>query len=85
MKLKPLGNNVIVEPVAAPKESAGGIVMVGATKDAPRGRVLAVSEAAAELGVAVGDLVIYDPGVRAIDLGEGRMLLRATHIEAVLS
>jgi chaperonin GroES len=67
IKLKPLDERVVVEPVEAEEKTAGGIVLPDTAKETPpRGSVLAVgpgklldSGERAALSVAVGDEVIY--------------------------
>ena len=67
MKLRPLDDRVVVEPVEAEEMTAGGIVLPDTAKEKPqRGKVVAVgpgklldSGERGELSVAVGDEVIY--------------------------
>jgi len=67
IKLKPLDERVVVEPVEAEEKTAGGIVLPDTAKEKPqRGTVLAVgpgrlldSGQRSALSVAVGDEVIY--------------------------
>jgi len=67
IKLKPLDDRVVVEPVEAEEKTAGGIVLPDTAKEKPqRGTVLAVgpgrlldSGERGALSVAVGDEVIY--------------------------
>ena len=67
IKLKPLDERIVVEPVEAEEKTAGGIVLPDTAKEKPqRGTVLAVgpgklldSGERATLSVAVGDVVIY--------------------------
>ena len=67
IKLKPLDERVVVEPVEAEEKTAGGIVLPDTAKEKPqRGTVLAIgpgklldSGERSALSVAVGDEVIY--------------------------
>ncbi len=67
IKLKPLDDRIVVEPVEAEEKTAGGIVMPDTAKEKPqRGKVLAVGPGKlldngqrGEISVAVGDEVIY--------------------------
>jgi len=67
IKLKPLDDRIVVEPVEAEEKTAGGIVLPDTAKEKPqRGKVLAVGPGKlldngqrAEISVAVGDEVIY--------------------------
>ncbi len=67
IKVRPLDDRVVVEPLEAEEVTAGGIVLPGAAQEKPqRGTVLAVgpgklldSGERGELSVIVGDEVIY--------------------------
>ena len=67
IKIRPLDDRVVVEPIEAEETTAGGIVLPDSAKEKPqRGTVVAVgpgrlldSGKRGELSVAVGDEVIY--------------------------
>lgn len=67
IKIKPLDDRVVVEPLQAEETTAGGIVLPGAAQEKPqRGTILAVgpgrlldSGERGELSLAVGDEVIF--------------------------
>ena len=67
IKVRPLDDRVVVEPVEAETTTSGGIVLPDSAQEKPqRGKVLAVgpgrlldSGERGELSVAVGDEVIY--------------------------
>ena len=67
IKIRPLDDRVVVEPMAAEEVTAGGIVLPDNAKEKPqRGTVIAVgpgklldSGARGTLSVAVGDEVIF--------------------------
>ncbi|MBA3483454.1 MAG: co-chaperone GroES [Pirellulales bacterium] len=67
IKLRPLDDRVVVQPLDAEEVTAGGIVLPDAAREKPqRGKVVAVgagklldSGARGELSVSVGDEVIY--------------------------
>jgi|SRR5687768_6721185 chaperonin GroES len=67
IKVRPLDDRVVVEPVAAEEKTAGGIVLPDSAKEKPqRGKVIAVGPGKlldngqrAALSVVVGDEVIY--------------------------
>jgi chaperonin GroES len=67
LKLRPLDDRVVVEPVEAEERTAGGIVLPDTAKEKPqRGTVVAVgpgklldSGKRGDLSVTVGDVVIY--------------------------
>jgi chaperonin GroES len=67
LKIRPLDDRVVVEPLEAEDKSTGGILLPDTAKQKPqRGRIIAVgpgklldSGKRAELSVAKGDEVIY--------------------------
>jgi len=67
IKIRPLDDRVVVEPIEAEETTAGGIVLPDTAKEKPqRGTVVAVGPGKllengerGELSVAVGDEVIY--------------------------
>jgi chaperonin GroES len=67
IKIRPLDDRVVVEPIEAEEKTAGGIVLPDSAKEKPqRGTVVAVgpgklldSGKRGELSVNVGDEVIY--------------------------
>lgn len=67
LKIRPLDDRVVVEPVEAEETTAGGIVLPDSAKERPqRGKIVAVGPGRlldngdrGELSVAVGDEVIY--------------------------
>lgn len=67
IKIRPLDDRIVVEPIEAEETTAGGIVLPDSAKEKPqRGTVVAVgpgklldSGNRGELSVAVGDEVIY--------------------------
>ena len=67
LKLRPLEDRIVVEPLEAEEMTAGGIVLPDSAKEKPqRGTVIAIgagklldSGKRGEMSVAVGDEVIY--------------------------
>ena len=67
IKIRPLDDRIVVEPMAAEETTAGGIVLPGSAQEKPqRGTVIAVgpgklleSGSRGDLSVTVGDEVIY--------------------------
>jgi chaperonin GroES len=67
VKIRPLDDRVVVEPIEAEERTAGGIVLPDSAKERPqRGTVIAVGPGRllengkrGELSVQVGDQVIY--------------------------
>ena len=85
MKLKPLDDRVVVEPVDAETTTAGGIVLPDTAKEKPqRGKVLAVGPGARnqetgeyiQMEVVEGDEVIFSKyGGSEIKLGTDEVLI----------
>ena len=92
IKIRPLDDRVVVEPIEAEETTAGGIVLPDSAKEKPqRGKVVAVgpgrlldSGQRGELSVAVGDQVIYGKyGGTDIELsGDEVKILRESDILA---
>jgi chaperonin GroES len=62
IKVKPLADRVLVEPVAAEQKTASGIIIPDTAKEKPqRGTIVAVGNGKKDepLTVKVGDLVLY--------------------------
>ena len=92
IKLRPLDDRVVVQPLEAEEVTAGGIVLPDAAKEKPqRGKVVAVgagklldSGARGELSVTVGDEVIFGKyGGSEVEVnGEEFKILRESDILA---
>jgi chaperonin GroES len=92
IKIRPLDDRVVVEPIEAEETTAGGIVLPDAAREKPqRGTVIAVgpgklldSGNRGELSVSVGDQVIYGKyGGSDIEVdGEEVKILRESDILA---
>jgi len=92
LKIRPLDDRVVVEPMEAEEMTAGGIVLPDTAKEKPqRGKVVAVgpgklldSGQRAEMSVTVGDEVIYGKyGGTDIEVnGEEVKILRESDILA---
>ena len=92
VKIRPLDDRVVVEPVESEQRTAGGIVLPDSAKEKPqRGKVLAVGPGKlldngkrGELSVTVGDEVIYGKyGGTDIELnGDEIKILRESDILA---
>jgi chaperonin GroES len=92
IKIRPLDDRVVVEPLAAEETTAGGIVLPDTAKEKPqRGIVIAVGPGKlldngkrGDLSVAVGDEVIYGKyGGSDIEInGEEVKILRESDILA---
>ncbi|OUT54929.1 10 kDa chaperonin [Stieleria bergensis] len=94
LKLRPLDDRVVVQPLEAEETTAGGIVLPDSAKEKPqRGTVVAVgpgrlleSGNRGEVSVALGDLVIYGRyGGSDIEVdGQEMKILRESDILAKL-
>ncbi|MBP86994.1 MAG: co-chaperone GroES [Planctomycetaceae bacterium] len=92
VKIRPLDDRVVVEPMEAEQTTAGGIVLPDSAKEKPqRGKIVAVgagrlleSGERGELSVAIGDEVIYGKyGGTDIELnGDDVKILRESDILA---
>lgn len=95
IRLRPLDDRVVVQPLEAEETTAGGIVLPDAAKEKPqRGKVVAVgvgklldSGNRGELSVAVGDEVIFGKyGGSEVEVdGEEYKILRESDILAKVS
>jgi chaperonin GroES len=91
MKLKPLGDRVLVQPVEEEETTASGIVLPDTAKEKPqKGKVLAVGEGKLEdgkripLDVSEGDEVLYSKygGTDITVDGEDLLVLRESDVLA---
>jgi chaperonin GroES len=91
MKLKPLGDRVLVRPVEEEETTASGIVLPDTAKEKPqKGKVLAVGDGKLEdgkripLDVSDGDEVLYSKygGTDITVDGEDLLVLRESDILA---
>lgn len=93
MKLKPLGDRVIVKPSESEERTKSGIVLPDTAKEKPQeGKVIAVGKGKQEgdkvvpLEVKVGDKVIYSKygGTEVKINGEEHLILRGEDILAIV-
>jgi chaperonin GroES len=92
MKIRPLDDRVVVEPLEAEETTAGGIVLPDAAKEKPQqGKVVAVgpgklldSGERGEIGVKKGDTVLFAKygGTEVTVEGKEIKILRETDILA---
>jgi chaperonin GroES len=93
MKLKPLGDRVLVRPVEEEETTASGIVLPDTAKEKPqRGKVLAVGDGKLSeddgkripLDVSEGDEVLYSKygGTEIVIEGEDLLVLRESDVLA---
>ena len=95
MKLKPLGNRLIVSPIDEEEKTASGIVLPDTAKEKPqRGKVLAVGDGKWDedgakripLDVSEGDEVLYSKygGTEIKVEGDDLLVLREDDVLAVV-
>ena len=91
MKLKPLGDRLLVQPVEEEETTKSGIVLPDTAKEKPqKGKVLAVGDGKLEdgkripLDVAAGDEVLYSKygGTDIVVDGEDLLVLRESDVLA---
>lgn len=93
MRLKPLGDRVVVKVIQAEEVTKGGVILPGTAKEKPQqGEVVAVGTGQyidgkkVELEVKVGDRVIFSKyaGTEVKLDGEEYLLLRESDILAII-
>lgn len=95
MKIKPLGDRVLVEPLKAEEVSAGGIVLPDTAKEKPaEGKIVAVGKGkktedgnVIPVDLKVGDKVIYSKyGGNEIKTGDGKeyLVIREDEVYAII-
>lgn len=93
MKLKPLGDRVVVKAIEAEEVTKGGVILPGTAKEKPQqGEVIAVGTGEyidgkkVELEVKVGDRVIFSKyaGTEVKLDGQEYLLLRQSDILAIV-
>jgi chaperonin GroES len=94
MKLKPLGDRLIVKPIDEEETTASGIVLPDTAKEKPqKGKVLAVGDGAIQedgsrrpLDVAEGDEVLYSKygGTEVNVEGDDLLVMRESDVLAKL-
>ena len=92
MKLKPLGDRLIVKPIEEEETTASGIVLPDTAKEKPqKGKVVAVGDGAIQedgtrrpLDVAEGDEVLYSKygGTDIVIDGEDLLVMRESDVLA---
>ena len=96
MKLKPLGDRVVVKTAEAEEKTASGIILADTAKEKPvKGTVIAVGEGKWDedgekripVDVKVGDVVIYSKygGTEVKVDGEEYLILSARDVLAILN
>ena len=94
MKLRPLGDRLVVEPIEQEERTAGGIILPETAKEKPQqGKVIAVGPGRRDDGgkhipmdVKVGDQVLYAKyaGTEVKVDGEKVLILRESDVLAIV-
>ncbi|MDD3726139.1 MAG: co-chaperone GroES [Candidatus Ratteibacteria bacterium] len=94
MKLRPLGDRIVVEPLEAEEKTKGGIILPDTAKEKPQeGKVVAVGKGKTDdsgklvpMEVKVGDKVLYGKyaGTEITIEGKEYMILREEDVLAVI-
>lgn len=89
VKIQPLSDRVLIEPVAAETTTASGIIIPDSAKEKPqKGTVVAVGKGTKEepMTVKVGDLVLYGKyaGTELTVEGNDYLIMRESDIFAIL-
>ncbi|UTC66282.1 MULTISPECIES: co-chaperone GroES [unclassified Treponema] len=87
MKVKPLGDRVLVKPDAVETKTAGGIIIPDTAQEkTQRGVVVAVGDDKEKIKVSVGQKVIHDKyaGTQIQIDGVDHLILKANDLVAVV-
>jgi chaperonin GroES len=89
LKIKPLADRVLVEPVAAETKTASGIIIPDNAKEKPqKGKVVAVGDGTKDekMTVSVGDTVLYGKysGTELKLEGQDYLIMRESDILAIV-
>ena len=89
VKIKPLADRVLVEPLAAEQKTASGIIIPDTAKEKPqRGKVVAVGKGTKDdaMELKVGDEVLYGKyaGTEIAIEGKDYLIMRQSDVFAVI-
>ena len=89
VKIKPLADRVLVEPLAAEQKTASGIIIPDTAKEKPqRGKVIAVGKGIKDepMELKVGDEVLYGKyaGTEISVEGKDYLMMRQSDVLAVI-
>jgi chaperonin GroES len=89
VKIKPLADRVLVEPLAAEQKTASGIIIPDTAKEKPqRGKVIAVGKGIKDepMELKVGDEVLYGKyaGTEITVEGKDYLMMRQSDVLAVV-
>lgn len=88
-KIKPLGDRVLVKPVAAEEKTIGGIIIPDSAKEKPlKGEILAVGQGTKDetMVLKAGDQVLFGKyaGTELEYEGEKYLIMRQSDVLAIL-
>ena len=89
IKIKPLADRVLIEPVAAEEKTATGIIIPDTAKEKPqKGTVVAVGPGTKDekMEVKVGDVVLYGKysGTELTIKGKDYLIMRQSDVLAII-
>jgi len=89
IKIRPLGDRVLIEPMEAESKTASGIIIPDTAKEKPqKGKVLAVGPGSKDekMEVKVGDMVLYGKyaGTEITIDGKDYLIMRQSDILAII-
>lgn len=87
MKVKPLGDRVLVKPDAAETKTASGIIIPDTAQEkTQRGVVMAIGDDKEKINVSVGQKVIHDKyaGTQIQIDGTDHLILKSSDLVAVI-
>jgi len=89
VKIKPLADRVLVEPMAAEQKTASGIIIPDTAKEKPqKGKVIAVGKGTKDetMELKVGDQVLYGKyaGTELTIDGKDYLIMRQSDVLAVI-
>jgi chaperonin GroES len=89
VKIKPLADRVLVEPMAAEQKTASGIIIPDTAKEKPqRGKVIAVGKGTKDeaMELKIGDEVLYGKyaGTEISVEGKDYLMMRQSDVLAVI-
>lgn len=89
VKIKPLADRVLVEPMAAEQKTASGIIIPDTAKEKPqRGKIIAVGKGTKDeaMELKVGDEVLYGKyaGTEISIEGKDYLMMRQNDVLAVI-
>ena len=89
VKIKPLGDRVLVEPSSAEEKTAGGLIIPDTAKEKPQqGKVVAVGPGTADqkMTLKVGDTVLYGKysGTEINYQGGDYLIMKESDIYAII-